>query len=189
MREQLAHQAAKIMAEGDITDFAFAKRKAARQLGAEDTRHMPSNQEIEAALASYRALYEQDSHPDVLRQLREESLEVMRRMAAFNPYLTGSVLSGTAGEYSDINIELYSDDPKAVLLFLLNNKIEFADGAWQMRIAGRETTVPSYTFETGSGAVVHAVVLPENARYSGSRKPATHADIAGLEALLATSMA
>jgi hypothetical protein len=184
MREQLAHQAAKIMAEGDISDFAFAKRKAARQLGAEDTRHMPSNQEIEAALVSYRALYAHDSHPDVLRQLREESLEVMRRLEAFHPYLTGSVLKGTAGEYSDINLELYSDDPKAVLLFLLSNKIEFADGAWEMRIGGHDLTVPSYTFETDSGAVIHAVVLPENARYSGSRKPATHADIASLEALL-----
>jgi hypothetical protein len=29
------------------------------------------------------------------------------------------------------------------------------------------------------------VVLPENARYSGSRHPETHADIAAVEALLA----
>jgi len=34
MREQLAHQAAKLMAEDGITDHAYAKRKAARQLGA-----------------------------------------------------------------------------------------------------------------------------------------------------------
>ena len=31
MREQLAHQAAKLMAEDGITDHAHAKRKAARQ--------------------------------------------------------------------------------------------------------------------------------------------------------------
>jgi len=42
MREQLAHQAAKLMAEGGITDHASAKRKAARQLGAADTQHLPA---------------------------------------------------------------------------------------------------------------------------------------------------
>jgi len=42
MREQLAHQAAKLMAEDGITDHAFAKRKAARQLGAADTSTCPA---------------------------------------------------------------------------------------------------------------------------------------------------
>jgi len=63
MRVQLAHQAAKLMAEDGITDHAFAKRKAARQLGAADTRHLPSNQEVDDALHSYLALYQHDSHP------------------------------------------------------------------------------------------------------------------------------
>ena len=46
MREQLAHQTARLIAEDGIVDFAFAKRKAARQMGASDTQHLPSNQEI-----------------------------------------------------------------------------------------------------------------------------------------------
>lgn len=185
MREQLAHQAARLMAEGGITDFAFAKRKAARQLGATETHHLPSNEEVEAALASYRALYQQDSHSDVLRQLRQDALHAMRMLEPFHPYLTGSVLAGTAGANSDINLMLFSDDAKAVLLFLLNHDIEFEDGEWKARIAGHEESVPSYTMEAESGALIHIVVLPENARYSGARRPETHADIAAVEALLA----
>lgn len=185
MREQLAQQAAKLMAEGEITDFAFAKRKAARQLGASDTHHLPSNQEVEEALHSYRALYQQDSHPGILRQLQEEALVTMRLLEPFHPYLTGSVLNGTAGEHSDINLMLFSDDAKAVLLFLLKHDIEFEDGEWKMRIAGHEETVPSYTIESESGALIHIVVLPENARHSGARHPDTHADITAVEALLA----
>ena len=92
MREQLAHQAAKLMAEDGITDHAFAKRKAARQLGAADTQHLPSNQEVDEALHSYRSLYQQDSHPGILYQLREEALAAMRLLEPFHPYLTGSVL-------------------------------------------------------------------------------------------------
>jgi hypothetical protein len=185
MREQLAHHAAKLMAEGGITDHASAKRKAARQLGATDTRHLPSNHEVDNALHSYRALYQQDAHPGILRQLREEALATMRMVAEFRPYLTGSVLGGTAGAQSDINLTLFSDDAKAVLLFLLKRNIPFEDGEWQANIAGRSESVPSYTLTGESGVQTHLVVLPENARFSGSRHPETHADIAALEALLA----
>ena len=185
MREQLAHQAAKLMAEGGITDHAFAKRKAARQLGAADTQHLPSNQEVDEALHSYRALYQHDSHPGILRQLREEALAAMRLLAEFRPYLTGSVLSGTAGAQSDINLMLFSDDAKAVLLFLLKHKIEFEDGEWKVRVGGHEESVPSYTLTGESGVQTHIIVLPENAHHSGSRHPETHADITALEALLA----
>ncbi len=180
MREQLAHQAAKLMAEDGITDHAFAKRKAARQLGAADTQHLPSNQEVDDALHSYRLLYQRDSHPGILYQLREEALTTMRLLAEFHPYLTGSVLSGTAGEQSDINLMLFSDDAKAVLLFLLKHKIDFEDGSWKVRVGGHEETVPNYTLTSETGTQIHIIVLPENARHSGSRKPETHADIAAV---------
>src|SRR5512139_3839737 len=92
MREQLAHQAARLMAEDGITDYAFAKRKAAKQLGAPDTQHLPSNQEVEQALRSFRALFQQEHHPVILSQLREQALAIMRVLEPFHPYLTGSVL-------------------------------------------------------------------------------------------------
>lgn len=184
MREQLAHQAAKLIAEAGIADFASAKRKAARQLGAADTQHLPSNQEVQDALHSYRALYQHDSHPDILYQLRTEALSCMHLFSIFNPYLTGSVLSGAAGEHSDINLMLFSDDAKAVLLFLLKNKIEFEDGEWKVRLGGRDETVASYTLSGESGTQIHLIVLPENARYSGNRHPESHANIAAVEAML-----
>ena len=184
MREQLAHQAAKLMAEGGITDHAHAKRKAAKQLGASDTHHLPSNDEINAALHSFRSLFQSESHPGILRQLREDALASMRMLEEFHPYLTGSVLSGTAGVQSDINLMLFSDDAKAVLLFLLKHKLTFEDGEWTVRVGGHEEIVPSYTLTGESGTQTHIIVLPENARHSGSRHPETHADIAAVEALL-----
>ena len=184
MREQLAHQAAKLMAEDGITDHAMAKHKAARQLGASDTQHLPSNQEVDDALHSYRALYQHETHPDILRQLREEALAAMRLLEQFHPYLTGSVLSGAAGAHSDINLMLFSDDTKAVLLFLLKQGLEFEDGEWRVRIGGHEESVPSYTLVGESGAQIHIIVLPENAHHSGSRHPDTHGDIAAVETLL-----
>ena len=187
MREQLAHNAARLMAEDGITDYAFAKRKAARQMGAADTRHLPSNQQVDEALRSFRSLYQGANHPAILRQLREQAHAAMRLLAPFHPYLTGSVLNGTAGEQSDINLMLFSDDAKAVLLFMLKHNIKFEDGEWKVRVAGHEETVPSYTLTGESGTQIHIAVLPENARHSGSRHPETHADIAAVETLLASA--
>lgn len=186
LRERLAHQAAKLMAEDGITDYAHAKRKAAKQIGAGDTHHLPSNEEINIALHSFRTLFQSKIHSHLLRQLREEALATMQILAEFQPYLSGSVLNATAGEQSDINIMLFTDDTKAVVLFLLRHNIIFEDGEWKVLLGGRNQTVPSYTLISKSGIQTHLILLPENARFGGSRKPATHADITAVKALLAT---
>ena len=184
MREQLAHNAARLMAEDGITDYAFAKRKAAKQMGATDTHHLPSNQQVDEALRSFRALYQRDSHPGILRQLREQALDAMRLLEPFHPYLTGSVLNGTAGEQSDINLMVYSDDEKAVMMFLLKHNLPFENGEWRTHLAGRQQVVPSFTLRTETGVPVHIAVLPGSAYHSGSRKSETHADMAAVKSLL-----
>ena len=72
IREHIAYLAARIMAEDGIEDHALAKRKAARQAGAVDARQLPDNEEIDAALRTYRLLY-QKQHPLQLRELRLRS--------------------------------------------------------------------------------------------------------------------
>ena len=62
MRARIAAVAARIMAEDGVDDFALAKRKAARQLGAAETEALPANDEVEAELHAYRALYQPDEH-------------------------------------------------------------------------------------------------------------------------------
>ncbi|CAH1904549.1 conserved hypothetical protein [Candidatus Nitrotoga sp. HW29] len=188
MREQLAHQAARLMAEGGITDYAFAKRKAAKQLGAEDTQHLPSNDEVEMALRSFRALYQSESHPLVLHKLRQQALATMQLLEPFHPFLTGSVLKGTAGEQSDINLLVYSDDEKAMMMFLLKHNLSFEGGEWSIHLTGRQQTVPSFMLKTETGVPVNIAVLPENARHSGSRKIGKQADMATVKRLLSESV-
>lgn len=184
MREQLAHHAARLMAEDGITDFDLAKRKAARQMGAPDTHHLPSNHEVEAALRSFREIFQRDTHPGILRALREQALRTMQSLEPFHPYLTGSVLNGMAGEQSDINLMVFSDDEKAVLLYLLKHDIEFESGEWRVLLSGRMQTVPSFTLQTEIGVPLHLTVFPANARHSSGRKAETHADLSAVRALL-----
>src|SRR6266705_3389046 len=138
MRMRIAAAAARLMAEDGLEDFALAKRKAARQLGAEDTQALPKNEEIEAELRAYQSLYQGEEQRERIHYLRERALEAMRLLERFRPYLAGAVLKGTAGRYSDIDLQLFTDDGKAVELFLLNRNIDivrifdvnYVDLAW-----------------------------------------------------------
>jgi hypothetical protein len=144
-RGRIAHLAARLMAEDGIEDYALAKRKAARQAGMPDTRDLPANEEIEAALKLYRQIHQPDTHRAQLRALRRTALQTMREMSRFNPYLTGTVLNGIAGKYADINLQLFTENVKAVELFLIDRGIPYR--AAQTRLyAGQELrTVPVFT--------------------------------------------
>ena len=141
MRARIAAVAARIMAEDGVEDFALAKRKAARQLGAEDTQALPGNEEVEFELRTYQSLYQGEEQRERIRYLRSQALQAMRLLEAFRPYLSGPVLKGTAGRYSDIDLQLFTDDSKAVELFLLNRTIPY-DVTQQHHFAGdRERAV------------------------------------------------
>lgn len=125
MRARIAAVAARIMAEDGIDDFALAKRKAARQLGAPQSEALPGNDEVESELRAYRALYQADEHPERIAELRRIALDAMRAFERFNPYLTGPVLKGTAGPYAEIELQLFPGSPKDVEIFLLERGLPF----------------------------------------------------------------
>lgn len=139
-RERIAHTAARLIAEHGLTDWALAKRKAARQLMLPESAPFPSNEEIEAALQSYHALYAPQLHAASLRTQREEALAWMKRFAAWDPLLVGGVAAGWATVHSDVRLELVADDAKAVEIALANDNVRYAalppraDAGAQLRI-------------------------------------------------------
>ena len=124
-RARIAAAAARLMAEDGIDDFALAKRKAARQLGATDAQALPRNDEIEAELRAYRALYEPEEHAARTAELLRIALDAMRALERFSPYLTGPVLKGTAGPYAGIDLQLFPESPKDVEIYLLDRNIPY----------------------------------------------------------------
>jgi hypothetical protein len=144
-RSRIAHLAARLMAEDGIEDFALAKRKAARQAGLADTRELPTNEEIAAALKLYQEIYHEAEHRGRLRALREKAVRAMRELAEFQPYLTGSVLNGNAGKYADINLHVYTDNMKAVELYFIDRRIPYQAAQARLYAAEEARTVPVYT--------------------------------------------
>jgi hypothetical protein len=124
-RAGIAQVAARLIAEHGITDWSLAKRKAARQLGLDERAALPRDDEVEAALVDYHAIFGGDEHRETLREKREEALAWMHRLAQFHPVLVGGVAGGWATEHSDVRLDLVADDAKAVEILLLNEGCEY----------------------------------------------------------------
>jgi hypothetical protein len=160
MRKALAQEAARIMAEHGIEDYLQAKRKAADRLGVQDVSVLPKNVEIEAALRAHQRLFGRESHDHSLMEQRRVALKTMRLLAEFNPRLVGSVLTGTATDYSDINLHLFADASETVAIKLLDIGVphEFYERRVKMD-AERSVNYPALRFEA-SGRRVDATVFP-----------------------------
>jgi hypothetical protein len=165
-RSRIAHGAARIMAEDGIEDYALAKRKAARQVGDADTRELPTNEEIDEALKAYRQIYHQEEHRERVRALRAIALRAMRELAQFNPYLTGSVLTGNAGRYADVNLQLYTDSPKAVELYLIERDIPYRTAQSRLYRGAEPLTAPVYIVTDQDIEIELTVLSPRELRGS-----------------------
>jgi hypothetical protein len=197
LRQLIAQQAARMMAEDGVSDFAYAKKKAGRQLGAVENSIMPSNAEIEEALKRYNALFLSEEQPENLYDLRANALFTMQLLDRFNPHLTGAVLDGTAGLMSETHIHLFADSVKDVEMFLLNQKIPFDVNEKSYRIMNdgkrdkkgdSRKTVPVFTLETEKGLIRLSVFDVDDIRVATKRAAdgsnADRLDIEGVKALL-----
>ena len=188
LRLHIAYIAARMIAEDGIADYATAKQKAARQAGLADMNLLPDNREIEEALREYQGLYQKEEQPAHLRRLREVAVKVMREFDDFRPALVGSVLSGTAGQFSDVNLQLFTDDPKTLSMFLLNRRYRFEEGSRRVSRGGRMDEVPQISLEVDD-VTVTITVLDRGDERSASRVRAddepARARLTEVEALLA----
>ena len=197
IRQMIAQKAAQMMAEDGINDFAYAKKKAGKQLGVCEASVMPTNAEIEEEIRLYHNIYNTDEQPIELAKLRQAALMTMQLFERFNPHLTGSVLDGTAGKFAQTNIHLFADSAKEVEMFLLNQQIPFESSEKSYRVSDKPSkdkkektrkTVPVFTLETELGLQKLSVFDVDDMRVAVKRtvdgSNAERADINDLQALL-----
>ena len=163
-RSRIAHLAARLMAEDGIEDYALAKRKAARQAGLPDSRELPTNEEIAAALKLYHEIYHEAEHLGRLRTLREKAVQDMRELEQFHPYLTGSVLNGNAGKYADINLQLFTDNGKAVELYFIDRDIPYKAAQTRLYTGDEPRIVPVYKVNDDGIDIEITVLSPRELR-------------------------
>lgn len=164
LRRLIAQQAARMMAEEGLSDYARAKRKAARQLGTDDDRCLPSNAEVEQELRLHHEIFHSTAQPQLLHQLRSEALSVMRLLERFNPHLSGAVLDGTAGRYAETEIHLFVDSLKDVELFLLNQSIPYQMDEKPYRFGSEKRRLPVFVLEGTHGTIRLLVFATDDLR-------------------------
>lgn len=162
LKARVADLAARLVDEGE-TDYRAAAQKAAKQLGLDRNTALPDAIEIDRALRNRQALFAADSQPAVLQALRTETLRVMRELEPFSPWLVGSVLAGTANEFSEIELELVGIEPKHFEMYMLGKGIEFDtedDGRAPRRTSRTEAPIARYSLTWADLPV--AIVLFEH---------------------------
>ncbi len=197
LRQAIAQQAARIMIEDGVSDFAYAKKKAGRQLDMMAKSVLPTNGEIEEEIRIYHQLFNADDQPQALLLLRKSALATMQLFARFNPHLTGSVLDGTAGKNGQTEIHLFADSAKDVEIFLLSQQIPFESSEKTHRLSDRPSkdkkdkvrkTVPVYILETEYGLQKLSVFEYDDLRVTTKRASdgsnTDRADIAALTLLI-----
>ena len=124
LHDEIAQAAAALVVDEGL-DYGAAKHRALKVLGLPPRTPLPDNDQLEAAVQEHIALFHADTQPQALQALRALAADWMQRLQAFQPLLGGAVWHGTATALSDIHLQLFSDDPKAVELFLLNAGLDF----------------------------------------------------------------
>ena len=197
LRQLIAQSAARMMAEDGVHDYAYAKKKAGRQLGVSENSALPTNAEIEEEIRLYHQIYNADEQPIELKKLRKAALATMQLFERFNPYLTGSVLDGSAGKFAQTEIHLFADSAKEVEMFLLNQQIPYVSSEKSYRLSDRPSkdkkdkvrkTVPVFTLETDLGFIKLSVFDVDDLRVATKKtsdgRNAERLDIAGVQAIL-----
>lgn len=128
--DEIAATAARMVVEEGL-EYGAAKRRAARDLGRREGRRgeLPSNEEVEAQVREYLAVFCADTQPAELRALRELAITWMERLAEFRPHLAGAAWRGTATRLSALHLDLYCDDPKSAEIALINAGVDYDAGS------------------------------------------------------------
>lgn len=124
VQQEIAQAAAALVVDGGL-DYGQAKVRALKALGLPARTAMPDNRLVEAAVREHIALFHADTQPRELRALRELALLWMERLAEFSPLVGGAVWHGTAARHHDVYLQLFSDDPKAVEVALINRRLDY----------------------------------------------------------------
>ncbi|HEX9392813.1 MAG TPA: nucleotidyltransferase [Usitatibacteraceae bacterium] len=189
MRRRIAIAAAGLIAEG-MTDYRAAKMKAARRLNCDMAEALPDNREIDVAVREHMAIFQGNSQPQELFELREIAIKVMHRLEQFSPRLLGPVLTGTANRFSNIELEVLTEDEKTFTLFLLNENIAYEVSVRPNGKLRKQTRVYGFLIDEAPISVAVFVSAAERAQqraYSGI--DGERADLIAVDRLLMATTA
>ena len=116
--------AAEIIIEEGVSDYLYAKRKAAKYLNYTSYQILPSNNEIDEAIREHQATFPTNNAEDFIFY-KEIAIKIMNQLEPFNPLITGTLQEGRVTNNQKILINLFTDNFKEIEYFLLSNNYQF----------------------------------------------------------------
>ncbi|MEM3578754.1 MAG: nucleotidyltransferase domain-containing protein [Candidatus Bathyarchaeia archaeon] len=127
IRRKVAREAANLIYIGVEKEYKQAKLKAAEILG---VNVLPTNLEVAIELDKIAEENEGAARQERLIQMRLEALRLMKILEEYNAVLVGSVWRGTIHHKSDIDINVYHDQPEKILTLLEQNGVKILEKGW-----------------------------------------------------------
>lgn len=165
-RASIANEAARLIQEQGLKDFRAAKTKALERLGLGSGVRLPSNEEIEFALAERNRIFHGDEHHWHVRELRRVALSIMRSLQMFNARLVGAALSGNVTQHSTIELHVFSELPEAVAARLDALGIRHRPAQFRHRFKPRQSAeFPGFRFAADDFECVATVFTEKQRRH------------------------
>ena len=186
----IAQEAARIYVEESLTDYGAAKRKAAARLGFSVRSGLPDNARVQAEVLAYQRLFGGQEYLAQLQALRRTAVSAMQLLAAFNPRLVGSTVTGAISKAHRVQLHAFPAKQELVDVFLHERRIEMVADEREYRWSdGRVAAVPLARFEAGAVGVDVALFAVGEERQApispADGKPAKRLTLVEAEALAA----
>jgi hypothetical protein len=164
-RLHTAAEAARILAEEGVVDYQLAKRKAAERLAIPGQANLPTNEEIEQALAEHLQLFQAKQLAQRIAEHRRVACEAMKFLQAYQPRAVGTVLSGIITSYNDIQLHVCADSPEQIAMTLMDHSIPYDQSHRRFRYGkDRYVEKPVFRFTAGNINIELAVFTPSEFR-------------------------
>ncbi|MGD2201014.1 MAG: hypothetical protein PVJ38_05225 [Candidatus Bathyarchaeota archaeon] len=162
LRVQVAKEAARLIYTGASEEYKQAKERAAHSLGIDV---LPSNHEVAVELDILADSIEGEARRKLLVKMRELALKVMMILQEMSPILRGSVWRGTSRQGSDVDIDVYSNNPNEVEVLLAEAGYKVKGLEEAVTVHGGRTSRSTH-IETGlgDGIIGEVVVRPVEER-------------------------
>jgi hypothetical protein len=183
IRQHIAQQAAKLVADHGLNDFDAAKKKAAKMLGVSPMQQgiLPTHQEIQDELSLLQRLFPSAPRETHVHTLRQKALRTMQILKPFEPRLVGMVLDGTATLHTPIHLHVVANTSEEVMIHFINLKIPYDTGEQRLVLSDKQAHhFPMFRIYLAESPV-EITVLPENSlKYTPKGSRATIEEVGEL---------
>ncbi len=160
-RRFIGYEAARIMADEGVRDYRIAKHKACLRLGTATNQFIPTNLEVEDALAEQLSIFAKDVVGERQRYLAT-ALDIMNLFADYSPKLTGAAVSGIITSSRPVEVYIFPSTYEEICAQLDDAGLSYRQIEKRKRFAGKRlANIPGFELHSTEVDVELFCFLPD----------------------------